>query len=385
MTNKEPRDTLFSRSFDSSGTDRISIPRADGEELFFTATIVDNEAPEEMLVRAASAVASCDARIISQDVLGMKGLGVDGKAALERAFGPPTWPVTWIENRGTLPRDGGGSGGGLCGTQIWAKAKTGLERVESEGRIVGTTWTGSGMTWCRLGGLRPADASASRVEQAASLLEGMAGILKSEGMDFDNVARTWFFFDDILAWYGDFNTTRDAFFRSRGVFDGLVPASTGIGGADRSGPALEAGLLAVAPAAGAKVPIPVPSPLQCPAIEYGSSFSRAVEIGLEGEKRLLVSGTASIDPDGNAMHLDDTKAQVARTMDVVHAILESRGAGWRDVVRAIVYFKDGEKIPLFHEWSAAAGIDPLPALFMQNDVCWDELLFEIEVDALFAG
>ena len=45
----------------------------------------------------------------------------------------------------------------------------------------------------------------------------------------------------ILDWYGDFNRTRDAFFSSRGIFDGLVPASTGMAGSNPQGTALNTG------------------------------------------------------------------------------------------------------------------------------------------------
>lgn len=377
--NRDPSDTLFSRSRDRSGVDRIALSHAGSEELFFTAELGEGETPAGMLGRAAAAVAADGAQIICQDVAGMKSFGLDGGEEMDRAVGRPSWPVTWIENS-----DRPGSPSRLCGTQIWAVKGLDLERIESHGRIVGTTWTDQGMRWCRLGGLQTGDPGAPRVEQATGLLEEMESVLQRTAMDFSNVARTWFFFDDILAWYREFNPTRDAFFRSRGVFDGLVPASTGIGGADRHGPALEAGLLAVEPAAGSRAPFPLPSPLQCPAIDYGSSFSRAVEIDLPGQRRLLVSGTASIDAAGEAVHVGNTEAQVAHTLDVVQAILESRGAGWGDVVRAIVYFKNHEEVPLYHERIASLGVDPLPALFVQNDVCWDELLFEIEVDALVA-
>jgi enamine deaminase RidA (YjgF/YER057c/UK114 family) len=272
----------------------------------------------------------------------------------------------------------------LCGTQIWAVSGLVPTPLVTDGAIAGVSWTCHGMRWCRLGGMRPPDRSASRTVQARALLEGMEQTLKKVGMDFGNVARTWFFFDDILAWYNDFNRTRDAFFRSRRVFDGVVPASTGIGGADPEKGALSAGLLALAPLEAGKTPRPLPSPLQCPAIDYGSSFSRAVEIDLPGQKRLFVSGTASIDPGGKTQHVGDTGAQVQRTLDVVEAILDSRGAGWRDVTRAIVYYKDGREIPAFADLAAKRGIAPLPAVFLHNDVCWDDLLFEIEVDAVVA-
>lgn len=47
-------------------------------------------------------------------------------------------------------------------------------------------------------------------------------------MDFSHVIRTWFYNNRLLDWYEEFNRARDTFFESRGVFDRLVPASTGL-------------------------------------------------------------------------------------------------------------------------------------------------------------
>jgi enamine deaminase RidA (YjgF/YER057c/UK114 family) len=207
--------------------------------------------------------------------------------------------------------------------------------------------------------------------------------LAAAGMEFGDVVRTWFFLDSILEWYGDFNGTRDAFFRPRGVFDGLVPASTGMGGRNPAGAALEMGLLAVRPSRLDSLDVrAVPSPLQGPALDYGSSFSRAVEADFPDHKRLYVSGTASIDREGRTVLVDDAAGQVEHTMNVVQAILESRGMGWEDVTRAVAYFKKDGTLDDFEADLEARGIRSLPCATICNDVCRDELLFEIEVDAV---
>lgn len=92
-------------------------------------------------------------------------------------------------------------------------------------------------------------------------------------MELPNLVRTWLYLDHILDWYDDFNRVRNTFFERNGVFDGLVPASTGIGCANPHGSALVAKGLAVLP----KQPPPpraVPSPLQCPANDYQSDVCR---------------------------------------------------------------------------------------------------------------
>ena len=124
------------------------------------------------------------------------------------------------------------------------------------------------------------------------------------------------------------------------------------------------------------------SPLQCPATDYKSSFSRAVEVGFFGHRRLYVSGTASIDADGNTVHLGDVKKQIDRTMEVVKAILDSRGMDWNDASRAIAYFPDLSNAGLLEDYLKEHSITDLPMAIAHGDICRDDLLFEIEVDTV---
>jgi enamine deaminase RidA (YjgF/YER057c/UK114 family) len=214
------------------------------------------------------------------------------------------------------------------------------------------------------------------------VFENIERILNQAGMSFRNVVRTWLFLDSLLDWYGDFNTVRTDFFRRNGVLDGLVPASTGIGAGNPSGAALLAGAVAIRPKhAGVQITA-VDSPLQCSAMNYNSSFSRAVELGLSDQRRLMISGTAGIAPDGASAHRGDVKAQLGLTMGVVQAILHSRGMNWESAVRAIAYFTRHEDRPLLAEYLCAHGISHLPVVCAHADVCRHDLLFEIELDAV---
>ena len=49
------------------------------------------------------------------------------------------------------------------------------------------------------------------------------------------------------------------------------------------------------------------------AYDYKSSFSRGLRIDLNGLRILLISGTASIDEQGNTVHVGDFSAQLRRT------------------------------------------------------------------------
>jgi len=55
---------------------------------------------------------------------------------------------------------------------------------------------------------------------------------------------------------------------------------------------------------------------------------------------------------------------------------------WEDVSRAIAYFKAGTDVSSFARCCEKRGIAPMPALYANTDICRDDLLFEIELDAV---
>jgi enamine deaminase RidA (YjgF/YER057c/UK114 family) len=120
-------------------------------------------------------------------------------------------------------------------------------------------------------------------------------------------------------------------------------------------------------------------------LQYGSSFSRAVEIGTPEYRTLMVSGTASIEPGGATAHVDDVKQQIQLTMDVVEAILVSRGMGWSDATRAVMYLKRASYLEVWQSWLKAHRLESLPLLTIEADVCRDDLLVELEVDTVKKG
>lgn len=236
-----------------------------------------------------------------------------------------------------------------------------------------------------LKGVPPDDISAPPYEQALSAFEALERELREVGMEFSDVVRTWIYADRILDWYGDFNKARNKFFSERGVYDRYVPASTGIGWTNGLGARLVLGAFAVK----AKTPGSVefealPSPLQCPALEYGSSFSRAAEVRTPGWKRVIVSGTASIKPNSHDVaHVGDVDAQIDCTLNAVSAIYESRGLSLKDVSGALVYLKEERYRANWEAWLDAHPEYPREhSRAIVADVCRDEWLFEIESDAM---
>jgi enamine deaminase RidA (YjgF/YER057c/UK114 family) len=119
-----------------------------------------------------------------------------------------------------------------------------------------------------------------------------------------------------------------------------------------------------------------------------SSFSRALRLDLGGYKVMLISGTASVNECGNPEYIGDFKAQVWRTYRNITSLLDAEGMTWHDIVRTTNYLRDIERDyaefnkirTTFYHWMK---LDPLPASTgIQARLCWETLLFEMEVYAI---
>jgi enamine deaminase RidA (YjgF/YER057c/UK114 family) len=151
-----------------------------------------------------------------------------------------------------------------------------------------------------------------------------------------------------------------------------------------AGAALTAAAWALKPRAanGPALHATVASPLQGPAPAYGSAFSRAVEVQGAGYRQLVISGTASITPDGRTAHVGDVPKQIELTMQVVAELLRSRQMTFADVTRATAYFKSPADAPAFAAWLQRHDLATLPVVSACCAICRDDLLFEIELDAV---
>jgi enamine deaminase RidA (YjgF/YER057c/UK114 family) len=344
----------------------ITLNRDGAEERFISAS---SSGSDELAIFGDFPPASGE--VIAQLVFG--GCSFE-QAARTRMAGAP-WPMLWLEGD-VCP------GTHLSGAQGFVLDGRPVQRVTLGDQVVGSTWSDADANYCLLAGVLPTDSTMTRGAQTTSCFEQIEAALQKAGMDFSHVVRTWLYLDDLLAWYDEFNTARTEFFEKRGMFDRFIPASTGIGARNPAGMALAAGALAIRPRHKGVLAEEVASPLQCSATEYRSSFSRAVEVSFPDHRMLIISGTASIAAGGESMFTDDVARQIHLTLDVVEAILRSREMNWSNTVRAVGYFRDMDALPVFQACCRERGIPPLPMVPAHATVCRDDLLFEIELDAI---
>ena len=352
----------------------ITLDKPSFKEYFITGAALEGLDENALVAQIAEFLNANDARIISQDVFASVEAEKSLRRAMEKQLGKVDWPLTWTDSGCQ----------NLAGIQVWAASGSNVKSIEAGGETVGVIFEDECARYCRLGGISSADIASDRNTQALDVFKLLEKRLIEADFAFSDMVRTWFYLDDILAWYGDFNRIRDDFFREKGIFDGLVPASTGIGTGNTAGSALVGGLVAVQGKNGKSDSYVVESPLQCSALDYGSSFSRAAELNMPCHRRLYISGTASIAPEGHTVFVGDTDAQVAKTMEVVQAILESREMSWADVARGIVYIRDPKDLPSYERYCRKLSLPDMPVVVTNSTVCRDDLLFEIEVDAISA-
>jgi len=357
------------------GIDVVSIERSGLKELFITAHPDAKEGLSPLINRLARSVKDQDAKVVKMDILGANDAFIICKSSVEKEFGQIDWPIKYIEGDTPLAEK-------VAGIQIHAVSGVPVDTIHYSGSPVGRVFADQFARYCILGNVYPDDTSSSEEDQAHQAFENMEKALKLAEMGMQNIVRTWFFNKNILDWYGEFNSVRTAFYKEKGIFDGLLPASTGIGGNNPAHAAVIAGAIAMQ-AKGDNVTVEeVPSPLQCPAYDYGSSFSRAIRISMPDHRRVFISGTASIGPDGKTVHAGNLDAQIALTLEVVEGILKSLGMSYSDVSRANAYLKHTRDVPAFERHSEYYGLPVVRVLAAHNDICRDELLFEIEADAI---
>lgn len=314
------------------------------------------------------------AAIVHMFLYGCPGISAAAADPMRRALGEICWPITSVEGAACDSHP-------LAGIQVFGVDEGAVQRIQLDGQNVGSVFEDGATKHCLMGGLLPTQRFSSRSDQTKQALEVLEASLVQAGFAIADTARTWFFLDDILSWYKQFNEARTEVYSGIKFRTHSLPASTGVGASNPAGAALTLAAWAMQsehPGTGARE---IASPLQCPAPAYGSSFSRASEYPSAAGRHLLISGTASIALQGETLWKNDVHRQVEETMRVVEAIVQSRCGSLRDLTRATAYFKHSGDAGVFREWCAARDLHSLVAVPAKCDICRDALLFEFEGEA----
>ena len=115
--------------------------------------------------------------------------------------------------------------------------------------------------------------------------------------------------------------------------------------------------------------------------EYGVSFERGTRLTIDGKQTFFISGTASIDHNGQAMYVGDIKRQTARLLENIGALLADGGATMNDVQYFFIYLRDPSDRDIVDQFMRQAFPDT-PRVLLQGKVCRPEWLVEMECVAV---
>lgn len=368
----------------------VEFQRADLKEYYITCFPEDSGDSEDLIgevyARVGEFLESLGAEVVSERCYGETAVFPEVKAARTRLY-----KQHGLEYEGSLSFVGGTPilKRGLAGLQIWAvvaEDRPAVRTMTLDGSPVGRKFSHGGISYASVASVEPSAVghySPHLKDHAGSMFRESARILNSYGLSYRDVARTWIYLPQLLSWYDDFNAARREVYAEFGLAEGSrlswLPASTGIQGQSPRGCECMMDLLAVSDRAdfGHRLEM-LNSPLQCEAYDYGSFFSRAVELKDESVSRIFVSGTASIDSQGNTVFKDDPKGQIRFTIQVVKELVGTRGHSLSDMAHCVAFFKNSEYTGAFLEVAEEQGLDARVVVQTVADVCRNDLLFEME-------
>ncbi|HCE47573.1 MAG TPA: translation initiation inhibitor [Prevotellaceae bacterium] len=194
----------------------------------------------------------------------------------------------------------------------------------------------------------------------------------------DNCVRTWFFVRDIDHNYHDVVVARNDVFDEEGLTSEThFIASTGIGGCSENPDALVSVDFWSVDDAGM-----VQKYLQAldylnPTHEYGVAFERGVMLSQGNARNILISGTASIDKQGNCLYVGDVYKQTERLFLNIGKLLADGGMDFSNVRNMIVYLRDVSDYNLVKEYLDTRFPD-FPKAILLAPVCRPHWLIEVE-------
>ena len=211
----------------------------------------------------------------------------------------------------------------------------------------------------------------------AKLLEGYDMTLE------DNCIRTWFFVRDVDTQYKGLVVARWENF----TLHGLTPethyiASTGIGGNPADPKALiQLGCYALKGFKPEQQRYLYAATHLNRTSEYGVTFERGTLLKFGDRNHAIISGTASINMNGEVEHVGDIEKQTRRMWENVEKLLEEAEMTMSDAAQIIVYLRDGSDYETVRSMFQKK-YPNIPTVFTLAPVCRPAWLIEMECIAI---
>ena len=118
-----------------------------------------------------------------------------------------------------------------------------------------------------------------------------------------------------------------------------------------------------------------------PADIYGVRFERGTCVSYSDRKHIFISGTASIDKNGEVLHIGDIRKQTLRMWENVEALLNEAEASFDDVAQILVYLRDISDYRVVKDMFDKK-FSGTPYLILYAPVCRPTWLIEMECMAI---
>jgi enamine deaminase RidA (YjgF/YER057c/UK114 family) len=209
-------------------------------------------------------------------------------------------------------------------------------------------------------------------------------LIQKHGMDMlNNCVRTWLYVRDIDKNYADVVKGRNNFFIENELnINTHFIASTGIEGSGESaGINLCIDLYSVKGIKQEQVKYLKALEYLNPTYEYGVSFERGVCITYPDRKHIFISGTASIDKNGNCVHKGNVISQLERVFINIRNLLYDAESDLNDISSMIIYLRDISDYTIVNEYiNTHYGL--IPSVIVHAKICRPKWLIEVECIAL---
>ncbi|MBW1649437.1 MAG: hypothetical protein JRJ44_01930 [Deltaproteobacteria bacterium] len=285
-------------------------------------------------------------------------------------------PATFVEGAPCI-------GGAFAGIHITGVSfndnKASIKTIKDNNKPIGRVFENRLVKEIFLSGISDYQQAESLEKQVSLMFYKARKILAKENANIRDIIRTWIYFPRILDWYGEFNKARNRRFKEFGLISEkgvYLPASTGIGGKRFKGEECFMDLLALIPKSDEIKISVMDNKLQNQAFDYGSAFSRGIKVSYNNKSSFYISGTASIDNKGKTTYYNDPQGQITETLLNIASLLESEGAGLKNIARAAAYCKNKEVYEKAKQIIKSFDLEDIPFIFLFADVCREELLFE---------
>ncbi len=221
-------------------------------------------------------------------------------------------------------------------------------------------------------------------EETRHIFENYTQWLKQHGCTLkENCIRTWIYVQGVDIHYVDMVKARVDFFKKEGLTqDTHYIASTGIEGRHidpRSLVLMDAYSIQGIDQEQIKY-LYAPTHLS-PTYKYGVTFERGTSVDYGDRRHIFISGTASIDKNGEIVHPTDITKQTQRTFENIEVLLKEADAGFDNIAQMIVYLRDTADYQLVSEY-VEKHYSHIPYVMVWAPVCRPGWLVEVECIAL---